>query len=182
MPHWNWIACWPSVSRPLRHRMFTCCIHGHPQDLLRSAKSIFVFPLRQEGNLTWVINCVFGAFHKGIRMTVSDLFTKSGLTLHGPVPWKTLIPKEDNSGSSPGVYVVARMQAAALDCKECALTLRNPLDPCFNLEYEKGRWLPNEPISQVDHPMRAVRWSRSCKPICGSIGHPQLIRYLSKRK
>jgi len=62
------------------------------------------------------------------------------------VPWGT-----DVQESNAGVYVVARVGDPEVCCKACALPFIDPLPPdiVLDLENERQRWLPNEPIVYI---------------------------------
>jgi hypothetical protein len=87
-------------------------------------------------------------------VTVAEIFKKAKLsTCKTPMPWGTEIPE-----ASAGVYVVARAKGPKSSCKSLALppfrVIPTPLD--LDLEYEKQRWLPNEPvlyIGKTDQPL-----------------------------
>jgi len=81
-------------------------------------------------------------------MTVSELFAKERLKLHGPIRWGTRVRRDDASSSS-GVYIVARTRTATKGCKACSLPLRNPTNLRLNREYEQQRWLRKEPILYI---------------------------------
>jgi hypothetical protein len=86
-------------------------------------------------------------------MTVADLFREANLPFHDPVPWGTPIrdPRE-------GIYVVARVGDPAAGCQG-ALPFKDPLPPhlVLDLEYERQRWLPNEPVLYVGRGARIDR-------------------------
>ena len=86
-------------------------------------------------------------------MTVAELFKKANLSPSSPVPWGTDVPE-----SSAGVYVVARLGDPNVGCKASALPFMNPLPPAIvlDLDYERRRWLPNEPIVYIGKTHRAI--------------------------
>jgi hypothetical protein len=91
-------------------------------------------------------------------MTVAELFTKAGLTLHGPVRWGDDVPKAD-AGSDAGVYVVARVHDPNGTCEECALPFVSPFPPYLKLsyEYEVERWLSRESILYIGKTDQTIR-------------------------
>ena len=90
----------------------------------------------------------------GADVTVAETFKQAGLSPSGLVPWGTDVPE-----SNAGVYVVARVGDPNLGCKACGLPFIDPLPPniVLDLEYERRRWLPNEPIvyiGKTDRPLQ----------------------------
>ncbi len=79
-------------------------------------------------------------------MTPAEIFRKVGLSPRGPVRWRTEVLE-----SGAGVYVVARVGDPKLGCNARPLLFIDPLptDVDLDLEYERKRWLPNEPIVYV---------------------------------
>jgi hypothetical protein len=79
-------------------------------------------------------------------LTVEEVFTSAGLSYCGPVPWGIQI-----SERSTGVYVIARVENAALGCDECALPFTDQIPPkiVFDLGFERLRWLSSEPVVYV---------------------------------
>ena len=79
-------------------------------------------------------------------MTVTEIFRKANLSPLGPVPWGTQVPE-----LCAGVYVVARVGDPYGGCKSCVLPFIDQLPPNIDvdLESERQRWLPNEPIVYI---------------------------------
>ncbi|MGO8788020.1 MAG: hypothetical protein ACLQVL_11660 [Terriglobia bacterium] len=91
------------------------------------------------------------------NLTVNDVFRNASLTLKDdPVLWGTRI---SDLPKSKGVYVVARVGDPNLDCEACDLPFINPLPPdlVLDLEYERQRWLPNEPVLYIGGTTRTIR-------------------------
>ena len=88
------------------------------------------------------------------NLTVAELFKTANLSPSIPVPWGT-----DVTEPRAGVYVVARVGDPEGGCKACALPFSDPLPPnlVFDLEYERWRWLPNEPIVYIGKTDRSIR-------------------------
>jgi len=88
-------------------------------------------------------------------LTVVELFRKAKAKLSGqsPVPWGTPI-----SECSEGVYVVARVGNANGGCEACELPFKDPLPSnlVLNPEYERQRWLPNEPVLYIGGTTRSL--------------------------
>lgn len=86
-------------------------------------------------------------------MTVAELFRKAKLIPNEPVPWGTPI-----SECSEGVYVVARVGDANGGCEACRLPFRDPFPSnlVLNPEYERQRWLPNEPVLYIGGTTRSL--------------------------
>jgi hypothetical protein len=87
-------------------------------------------------------------------LTVAEIFGKANLRqLQGPVPWGTPI-----SECSEGVYMVARVEDPNGTCPVCELPFEDPLpsDLVLNPEYERRRWLPNEPILYIAQTKRSL--------------------------
>jgi hypothetical protein len=84
----------------------------------------------------------------------------ASLSPHGPVPWRTAIPKGDG-GSGSGIYIVARVEDALMSCDEAPLQFIEPLTPglAVDLKYEKQRWLPREPVLYIGMTTRPI-WKR----------------------
>ena len=85
-------------------------------------------------------------------MTVAEIFNIANLSPSGPVLWGT-DPPETNAG----VYVVARVGDAKEGCDACALPFKDLCGIDLDLEYERHRWLPNEPIVYVGKSDRPIR-------------------------
>ena len=95
-------------------------------------------------------------------LTVAEIFKNANLSPRGPVRWGTQV-----SESGAGIYVVARVGDATVGCKACALpfidfanpydNLKYPLSPLdLDLEYERKRWLPNEPVLYIGKTDRPI--------------------------
>jgi hypothetical protein len=85
------------------------------------------------------------------KLTVAEIFEFAKLSPSGPVPWGA-----DSPETNSGVYVVARVSDLNATC-EGALQLSNLCGIDLDWEYERQRWLPNEPIVYVgktDRPLR----------------------------
>jgi hypothetical protein len=87
-------------------------------------------------------------------MTVAELFQLANLSPSGPVQWGT-DPPTDPSELSPGVYVVARVGSPIEACNPCELPLQDTHE--VDLNYERKRWLPCEPIVYVGKTDRSIR-------------------------
>jgi hypothetical protein len=90
-------------------------------------------------------------------VTVSELCKKAGLTPQGPVPWRTPIPREDG-GSEPGIYIVARVSTVRAQSPKASLRFTKPLltGLTIDLNYEKQRWLPSDPVLYIGRTKRAL--------------------------
>lgn len=79
-------------------------------------------------------------------MTVTELFRAANLSPSGPVPWKERVP----DCKEAGVYVVARTNDATIGCTASELPFRDPpQDIGIDLDYERQRWLRDEPIVYI---------------------------------
>jgi hypothetical protein len=89
----------------------------------------------------------------GANLTVAQLFKKANHSPSIPVPWGT-----DVTEPTAGVYVVARVGNPEVGCKACALPFIHPLPPhiVLDLDYERRRWLPREPIVYIGTTHRAI--------------------------
>jgi hypothetical protein len=69
------------------------------------------------------------------------------------VPWGADVPE-----ANAGVYVVARVGDPEVGCKACALPFIDPLprNVVLDLDYERWRWLPSEPIVYIGKTHRAI--------------------------
>jgi len=85
-------------------------------------------------------------------LTVAEVFRKASLSPHGPVRWEEKI-----SESRPGVYVVARARKPMASCKASDLRFKDPHPPVRDLEYERRRWLRNEPVLYIGQTTRSLR-------------------------
>ena len=92
-----------------------------------------------------------------VRLTVFALFQEVKLPLHGPVPWKTPIPKAD-AGDKAGIYVVARVGQPTMNCEAAPLPLVDPTPAnlVIDLDYERRRWLPNESVVYIGKTDRTI--------------------------
>jgi hypothetical protein len=90
----------------------------------------------------------------GKNMTVAEVFRAAELSPHGPVPWGTQVQE-----CSPGVYVVARVRDPEAGCAPCALPFIEPIPSnlVLDMEYERKRWLPHEPVIYVGRTTRTIR-------------------------
>jgi len=127
------------------------------------------------------------------NLTIFEVFRSANLSPTGPVPWGTDVPE-----SSAGVYVVSRADDPKVDCRACALPFIDPFpsDIDLDLEYERRRWLPNEPIVYIGKTDRTIHERlgefgrhkcgdtgphaggqvvKRCSAICGFTGCPHLI-------
>jgi hypothetical protein len=70
------------------------------------------------------------------------------------VSWNRPIPEPE-----AGVYVVARVSDPAARCEAFELPIIDSLPPnlVLDLEYERKRWLPNEPIVYIGATTRPLR-------------------------
>jgi hypothetical protein len=86
-------------------------------------------------------------------LTIIQVFSEAGLSPLGPVSWKTPIPEP-----AAGVYVVARVGDPAVGCDPCAFPFIEPVPPdlALDLEYERKRWLPDEPIIYIGATTRPI--------------------------
>ena len=82
----------------------------------------------------------------------------ANLRPYGPVPWMTPVPAE-GAGSAPGIYMVARVNEAMMGCVEAPLKFIDPLPPglVVDLDYERQRWLPREPVLYIGKTDRPIR-------------------------
>jgi hypothetical protein len=89
-------------------------------------------------------------------LTVTEVFRTANLSLQDdPVPWGTRV---SDLPRSKGVYVVARVGDPNLGCKACAPPFVDPLPEnlVLDLEYERQRWLPNEPVLCIGGTTRTI--------------------------
>jgi len=99
------------------------------------------------------------------NLTVAEIFKVANLLPSGPVIWGT-DPPETNAG----VYVIARVDNEKGGCNACALSFQDMCGIELDLEYERHRWLPNEPIvyiGKTDRPIRK-RLSEFRRHKCGN--------------
>jgi hypothetical protein len=89
-------------------------------------------------------------------LTVSELFGTANLSPQDRVPWETGL---SDLPKSKGIYVVARVGDPNLDCQPSDLSFKDPLSPnlILDLEYERQRWLPNEPVLYIGGTTRTIR-------------------------
>ena len=88
-------------------------------------------------------------------MTVAEIFRQANLTPHGPVSWGTPILES----SEGGVYVVARVGDPTINCEACDLPFEDPLprNLILNLDRERRRWLPEEPVLYIGRTTQRLR-------------------------
>ena len=84
-------------------------------------------------------------------MTVAEVFAAANLSPHGRGPWGDPVGE-----FSAGIYVIARVNDATLDCDACAWQLVDQLPVTLDLEYERQRWLPNEPVIYIGKTDRTI--------------------------
>ena len=104
-------------------------------------------------------------------MTVAEIFQIAHLDPAGPLPFGES-NTEDPPETMPGVYVVARVCNPAEDCNPCELPVSVPPGIEIDLEYERGRWLPCEPIVYVGKSDRSIRKrvAEFRRQQCGQVG------------
>jgi hypothetical protein len=87
-------------------------------------------------------------------MTVAEVFRTAKLSPLGPVPWGTQVPER-----TPGVYVIARVRDPEAGCIPRPLPFMEPLPSnlVLDMEYERKRWLPHEPIIYIGRTTRTIR-------------------------
>ena len=90
------------------------------------------------------------------HLTVTEVFKAANLSPRGPVLWGTRI---SDLPTCKGVYVVARIADPNCGCEACALPFEVPLRPnlILDLEYERQRWLPNEPVLYIGQTTQSLR-------------------------
>jgi hypothetical protein len=88
------------------------------------------------------------------NMTVAEVFRTAGLSPLGPVPWGTQVPE-----CSPGVYVIARVREPEGGCAPCTLPFIEliPSNLVLDMEHERKRWLPHEPVIYIGRTTRTIR-------------------------
>ena len=93
------------------------------------------------------------------NLTVTEAFRNAKLSPSKPVRWETLETCISDLPQSKGVYVVARVGDPNLGCEVCDLPFRYPLPPnlVLDFEYERQRWLSNEPVLYIGGTTRTVR-------------------------
>jgi len=87
-------------------------------------------------------------------LTVAEVFGKANLWPCGPVRWGTQI-----SESRAGVYVVARVADPTISVADgVPLPFIDPLPPDLDVvpDFERQRWLPNEPIVYIGQTGRSI--------------------------
>jgi len=89
------------------------------------------------------------------NLTVAEFFSKANLSLCGPVSWETRI---SDLPKSKGAYVVARVGDPNFGCEACDLQFKDliPPNPVLDLEYERQRWLPKEPVLNIGGTTRTI--------------------------
>jgi hypothetical protein len=109
-----------------------------------------------------------------LNVTVAEIFeiANANLGLSGPIQWGTN-PPEDPTESKPGVYVVARVGSPTEACQPCELPIGETPGIGLDREYERSRWLPEEPIVYVGKSDRSIRRrvAEFRRQICGQQGN-----------
>src|ERR1051326_3780216 len=108
-------------------------------------------------------------------MTVAELFNAVGergmIHACGPVLWED----RDRISDLPkckGVYVVARTEDADSGCEPSGLPLDDSHFDCYHLspDYERGRWLPFEPVLYIGQTTRGTIRERVRAFYCHKVG------------